>query len=65
MDNISLDSIKKITHNIVEKHGQNEHLANKLIRWLELLMNGSESIDNKEDVLDHLKEILKEIEVDQ
>jgi len=63
MDNISIELIRDITKKITIKHGQSELVAGKITKWIESLMNGTESIDKKEDVHDRLRIILKDIEV--
>ena len=63
MDNISIELIKDITKKITSKHGQDEIVATKITKWIESLMNGTESIERKEDVHDRLRVILKDIEV--
>ena len=63
MDNISIELIRDITRKITSKHGQDDAVATKITKWIESLMNGTESIERKEDVHDWLRIILKDIEV--
>lgn len=63
MSNLVLESIEKTMENIVKKHNQSDQLAIQIQSWIRALMNGHESLDNKKDVVDRLKVILNQIEV--
>ena len=63
MSNLVLESIEKTMENIVKKHNQSDQLAIQIQSWIRALMNGEESLDNKKDVVDRLKVILNQIEV--
>lgn len=63
MDDLSTKIVSDTIENIVRKKNQDKQLSHKLTLWFNALVEGSEDIDNKEDVWDRLDVILNEIEV--
>ena len=61
---MSLDPrIKNAVIKSVKSHEQNENLAEKIIAWLEALVDGNESLEDKDSIARHVNLIYENTKV--